>query len=334
MSVSAAVLVSTLLLAAPPAGAVATKAPSVAPGTVQVKHCLISMIDHVRLSAREAGPVLSLPIKEGAVLKNGDLIAQLDDSDSQIKKVATQFEADVAAEQANSDVNVRAGKKMADVAKAEWEQAVEINRINPGAVAETEVRRLKLTWERALLQIEVAELELNVAKLTAKAKQAAVDAADIEISRRKVVAPIDCMVDRLLVKQSEWVQPGQPVAELVRIDRLRVEAFLNAYEVSPREIVGRQVTIEVPTRGTDGKEHIEEFTGKIDFISPVVVADGAYRVTVEFDNRQEGEHWAVQPGMTANMTIKLSAPAATPVITSQPPAKPVSNQFVPPAEQN
>ncbi len=117
------------------------------------------------------------------------------------------------------------------------------------------------------------------------------------------------MVDRVLVKESEWVQPGQPVVELVRIDRLRLEAFLNAYEVSPREVDGQPVVIEVPVRGVNGKEKLEKFTGVISFVSPVVVADGAYRVSVEFENRKDGNHWAVQPGLTANMSIKLGAAA-------------------------
>ena len=306
MNLTTALFVSALALAAPgDSNAVKT------PGAVQVKHCLLTMIDNVKLSAREGGPLVSVGVKEGALLKKGDLIAQLDDDDSQIKKRAAQAEADVAAEQASSDVSVRAADKMADVAKAEYEQAVEINRRSPGVVSETEVRRLKLTWENAILKIEAAKLELSMAALAAKAKQVAVDAADHEISRRRVVAPMDCMVDRVLVKESEWVQPGQPVVELVRIDRLRLEAFLNAYEVSPREVDGQPVVIEVPVRGANGKEKMEKFTGVISFVSPVVVADGAYRVSVEFENRKDGNHWAVQPGLTANMSIKLGGAATT-----------------------
>ncbi|HTN77729.1 MAG TPA: HlyD family efflux transporter periplasmic adaptor subunit [Pirellulaceae bacterium] len=325
MTFTTAMLVTALALAAPPVETSKT------PGNVQVKYCLVTMIDHVKLSSREAGPIVSLDVVEGAVLKKKDLIAQLDDSDSQIRKNAAQFEADVASEQASSDVNVRAAEKMADVAKAEYEQAVEINKRSPGVVSETEVRRLKLTYERGLLQIEVAQLELNVAKLTAKAKLVAVDVGNNEIERRKIIAPMDCVVDRVLVKPAEWVQPGQPIVELVRIDRLRVEAFLNAYEVSPRELAGREVEIEIPTRGRDGQPKIEKFSGKIGFVSNVVVADGAYRVTVDFDNRKEEDYWVVQPGLTANMMIKLGAGASTPVSTSLNGSLKPSSKFVPPS---
>ena len=59
MSSSLAILVSALALTAPPAENPATKSRD----TVEVKHCLITMIDHLRLSAREAGPI----VKMGAV---------------------------------------------------------------------------------------------------------------------------------------------------------------------------------------------------------------------------------------------------------------------------
>jgi macrolide-specific efflux system membrane fusion protein len=182
---------------------------------------------------------------------------------------------------------------------------------------------LKLTWERGLLQIEVAEMEMDVAKLTADVKLATVEAADNEIERRKIVSPIDGIVDHVMVHVGEWVQPGQPVMELVRVDRLRVEAFLNAYEVSPREVEGRQVVIEVPV----GSGKTEQFRGHIEFVSSQVVADGAYRVWMEFDNRKDADgHWVVRPGLTATMKVDLRTPAVrvqSPKLEAAPAISPV-----------
>jgi multidrug resistance efflux pump len=189
---------------------------------------------------------------------------------------------------------------------------LEINKFNPGAVSASEVRRLLFSWHAANLQTEAAELELSLAKLTAEAKQIAVDAAELEIERRKIRAPVDGVVDRILVRPGEWMQPGQPLIEIARIDKLRVEAFLNAYEVSPRDVEGRNVTIDGPV--ANGEK--ETFTGKIGFVSSVVVADGAYRVWVEFDNRKVGNYWVVRPGLTANMAIHVDE-QTTPVAVKQ-----------------
>lgn len=309
--------------------------------SIQVKHCLVSMIDRVRLSANEAGPlaefnideVTGLPIDQGSVVSKGAVLGRLDDAEPRIKLEATQAELDIAKEQAESefaDVNIRAAVKMADVAKAEWDQAVEINRKSPGAVAETEVRRLKLTYERGLLQADVARLELNVAKMTVKAKEAAVKAAENEIQRRKLIAPIDAIVDQRLGDVGEWVQPGQPVMELVRIDKLRVEAFLSAAEVAPSEVAGRPVTIEITVKDPkSNRQKVERFESKITFVSSQIVADGSYRISTDFDNRKLDNDWAVRPGMVGNMTIKLTGSAGQ---TAGAPAKapsPVAPRLTP-----
>jgi multidrug efflux pump subunit AcrA (membrane-fusion protein) len=127
------------------------------------------------------------------------------------------------------------------------------------------------------------------------------EAADEEIARRQLRSPIDGVVDRVLAQVGEWVQPGQPIVEIVRLNRLRVETSLNAYEVSPREVaVGQPVEIEIQI----GPRQVEKFTGKVGFVSNVVVAD-RYRVWVEFDNRKVGDFWAVSPGLQAVMTIQL-----------------------------
>lgn len=336
MTFTSALIVSALALAAPP-----DANPSQANSeSIQVKHCLVSMIDRVRLSSSEAGPLTSfgmdkvtgLPIDQGSIVSKDDILGQLDDIEPQIKRDAALAELAVAEEQANgefADVNVRASVKMAEVAKAEWDQAVEINKKSPGAVSETEVRRLKLTYERGVLQADVARMELNVAKLTLKAKEAAVRAAENEIRRRKLVAPIDAIVDQRLGDVGEWVQPGQPVMELVRIDKLRVEAFLSAAEVAPIEVVGRPVTIEITVKDPkSNKQKVEKFESKITFVSSQIVADGSFRVATDFENRKVGDDWAVRPGMVGNMTIKLVGSAGqTPL--AAPGNKPASSRLTP-----
>ena len=70
MSFSTALMVSALVLSGP--GDANTGRSS--DNTVQVKHCLVSMIDHVRLSASTAGPLASRPLDEGAVVTKLSLI--------------------------------------------------------------------------------------------------------------------------------------------------------------------------------------------------------------------------------------------------------------------
>jgi multidrug efflux pump subunit AcrA (membrane-fusion protein) len=90
------------------------------------------------------------------------------------------------------------------------------------------------------------------------------------------------------------------VLQVIRIDRLRVEGFLNATEVSPEEVADRPVTVEVQLAG--GKT--ARLNGKVVFISPLVQAGDKYRVRAEVENRAENGHPLLRPGMTAMMNIQ------------------------------
>ena len=50
--------------------------------------------------------------------------------------------------------------------------------------------------------------------------------------RRRILAPIGGMVVDVFRRQGEWVDPGVAVLRILRIDKLRVEAFLSAREVN------------------------------------------------------------------------------------------------------
>src|SRR5207253_10136605 len=97
------------------------------------------------------------------------------------------------------------------------------------------------------------------------------------------------------------VAAGETVLQVIRIDRLRVEGFLNATEVGPEEVANRPVAVEVQIAGG----RTARFTGKVVFISPLVQAGDKYRVRAEVENRTEAGTPVLRPGMTATMTIAL-----------------------------
>ena len=82
---------------------------------------------------------------------------------------------------------------------------------------------------------------------------------------------------------------------MVRLDRLRAEAFVNAHEVGG-DLVGRPVTLTVDLPGAPKSE----FHGKIVFVNPESnPVNGQSRVWAEIENPQQTLH----PGLTGSMTI-------------------------------
>jgi multidrug efflux pump subunit AcrA (membrane-fusion protein) len=269
--------------------------------SAQLKHCLVSLIAEVQAPAQEAGALLSVAVKEGDVVQVGQPLAQLDDRQAQVQKQAAELERSAAEAKANDDIEVKFAVASFDVADAELQQSLDINRRSPGTVSASDIRRLTLAKRRAELQIDKCKLDLKVAKMTAEVQEAAVKATEQAILRRKVLSAVDGVVVAVYRQTGDWVNAGEPVCHVVRMDRLRVEGFLSAADYDPGEIDGRPVTIEVDlARGRKA-----QFRGHVVFVSPLLQAGNKYRVRAEVENRQEAGQWLLRSGGTANMAIHL-----------------------------
>lgn len=277
---------------------------SARPKTVILEDCLVSAFDHVQVPGREAGVLDALDPQtslEGSEVRKGDILGALDSEDLIAKEEMAELEIEVAKAQAENDAQVQAMILTKKVAEAELKSAEDANRKQPGTITANEIRRLRLTVDRAGYEIEVATLERANFGRTAKIKEAQLKSVRVEIERRKVVSPLDGVIVKRMKQQGEWVQPGESIVEVVRLDRLRVEGTVDTDKHSPREIAGGKVTVTVqtPDRGEVKAE------GVIEYVSPVVQGHVGFRVWTEIENRREGNHWLFQPGTVATMEITL-----------------------------
>jgi multidrug efflux pump subunit AcrA (membrane-fusion protein) len=304
MPVVASLWLASFALAAPPPLAATPSSPaqSAPARQIELSHSLVSLIEDVQVPAREAGALTSVAVSEGLYVTEGQLLAQVDDQQPRLDKMAAELERDAALAKANDDIEVRYAEAAYAVASAELERALAIERKNAGSVTQQEIQKLQLAKQRDQLQIEKSKLDMRVAKMTAGVHQAAVSSADNAVARRKIVSPLNGLVVTIFHEKGEWVAAGEPVLQVVRIDRLRAEGFLSATEVSPDEVVGRAVQVEVQLAG--GRS--AAFAGKVVFISPLVQAGDKYRVRAEVDNRTENGTPLLRPGMTATMKIALT----------------------------
>jgi multidrug efflux pump subunit AcrA (membrane-fusion protein) len=274
-----------------------------APAAVALEPCLVSLIDDVDVPAAEAGVLQEVKVHEGEEVKPKQLLAQVDATKAKLQEQVVQRQHEQAKLQAENDVAVRFSQAQADVSQAEHEEALAANRISDGAVAAAEVRRLQLTAKRSKLGIEQAQYEKDVAGWAEKVRAAELNTAQHDVERRRITAPIDGLVVEVFKRPGEWVQAGEHVLRVVRMNRLRVEGFVDSAKLGDEELVDRPVKVLVHRqRGTT-----EEFTGKITFVNPLIEASGNYRVWAEVENRQQDGRWLLRPGMEARMTIELKS---------------------------
>ena len=274
-------------------------------------HCLVSLLKEAKVPAREAGVLVELRVREGDAVKAGDVIARIDDSQPNHEKRKAKAEHDQAIAKAESDVDVRFAVASELVAAAEYEKARLASDKLAGSVTLVELDRLELNERKAELQIEQAELERKMTRLGAEAKEVEVDAADSAIERRQVTTPLDGTVVQVFPHEGEWMQPGEPLARVVRTDRLRVEGYVDSARWDPETVRDRPVTVTV----TFADSRVESFEGRIVFTSPLVDSGGDYRVWAEVENRRVGDsnQWLLRAGQSATMTIHASRPPLPPV---------------------
>ena len=276
-----------------------------------LEHCLVSLVEEAKVPAREAGVLMELLVREGDSVSRGDLIARMDDSQPQFEKRKASAEHEQALAKADSDVDVRFAVASELVAAAEFEKAQAANDKLPGSVTRVELDRLELTERKSELQIEQAELERRMTSLAADAKEVEVDAADSAIQRRTITAPLDGVVVQVFPHRGEWMQPGDPLARVIRTDRLRVEGYVDSTRWNPDMVRDRPVTVSV--RFADSRT--ESFQGRIVFTSPLVDSGGDYRVWAEVENRRvpDSTQLLLRAGQSATMEIHASQPQLAPV---------------------
>jgi multidrug efflux pump subunit AcrA (membrane-fusion protein) len=276
-----------------------------------LERCLVSLVEEAKVPAREAGVLEQLLIREGDVLKRGTVIAKIDDNQPQMERRKAKAEHDQAVAKAESDVDVRYAVAAEKVAQIEFEKAAESDRKVPGSVTRVELNRLQLNEQKSELQIEQAQLEKKVSGLAAISKGVEVDAAENAIERRLIKSPLDGVVVQVFPHQGEWMQPGDPLARVIRTDKLRVEGYVDSSRWNPEQVRDRPVTVEVAL--ADNRR--ERFEGRIVFTSPIVESGGDYRVFAEVENRQsEGsQQWLLRAGQTATLIIHSQQPALPPV---------------------
>lgn len=245
----------------------------------------------------------------------------------------------IAALKAENDVAVRHATKSRDASKVEYDRAIQARKAFEKSVSLTEIDRLKLVLERNELEIEKAQFEKELADLqkqiedstiteqdqmvarlklaveqakvqkdvdglTRDVKARAVEVAQLQLARRQIRSPLDGVVVETLRHRGEWLEPGQRVLRIVRLDRLKVEGFVDS-----RQVIGslRGAAVRVLVQPADEEKSVV-VKGRIVFISPEIdPVNGQVRVWAEVENPD----LSLRPGLPAEMVIEPANRTAT-----------------------
>lgn len=350
---------------------------------IKVQSAFVRVLEEADIPARELGVLAALEVREGDLVKTGQVLSRLDDDDAKLAVARAELDLAIAERQAKNsvpirtaqallneaeqdqaqaklsqriaamkaanDVAVRHAIKSRDASKAEYDRAVQARKAFEKSISQAELDRLKLvlerndleiekakfdtalaglqqqiedsaiieqdqTVERLKLSVEQAQLQSEVDALTRDVKARALDQARLQLARRGLRSPLDGEVAEVFRHRGEWLEPGQRVMRIVRLDRLKVEGFVDSREITST-LRGAAVRVRVTPNDEDKPVTVK---GKVVFISSEISAVNAQvRVWAEVENPD----LLLRPGLQAEMiidsTIRTATKTAVPAKTNE-----------------
>lgn len=267
---------------------------------IAVSATLLKIIETVEIPAQQSGVLSRLAPQEGTIVDRGEVIALVDATEKALEVDKARVEFEIARREAANDVNIRFARKSLEVATAELLRSEEALSIAEKSISQTEMDRLRLIVEKNRLEVEQSQEKTAIATLTAQLRETELRLVEAQLAKHEIKSPIQGMVVSVFRRTGEWVDTSDPVAKVVRIDRLRAEGFVRNEEAMI-ELIGApvRVTVEIPQR-----EPIE-IEGKVVFVDPEVdPVNGQVRVWAEIENRD----LRLRPGLRASMSIEAPAP--------------------------
>ncbi|MCA9239163.1 MAG: HlyD family efflux transporter periplasmic adaptor subunit, partial [Planctomycetales bacterium] len=262
---------------------------------VRVPSALLSPLHTLEVPAPEAGILTRLSLSEGQSVQARQTVGLVDPREQQLLVEVARQDLLVAQREAETDLNVRLAIKENKVAEAEYSRAVAINRELAKTVSEKEVDRLRLTFERTLLEIEHARFQQSLTRLKVEGSKADLRLAEDRVKRLWLVCPIAGVVSEIHARTGEWVDKGEDVVRVVTVDRLKLEGYVPV-DAAAEGLVGRRVSIQTPRKSGSPLTA----RGRVVFVSPEAEPVNAQvRFWAEIDNRK----LSLRPGLTASVVI-------------------------------
>ena len=188
----------------------------------------------VKISSEVSGEIIALPVKEGQIVKKGDLLV----------RVNPELYVSGLNRSVSGLSNTKAGLSQADAqfkeAKASYERSKKL--FEKGIVSRSE-------WEKAVAAYEGAQAAKDAAYYNVQSASATVNESKENLGKTSIYAPVDGTISKLDVELGERVLGTQQMAgtEMMRVanlNNMEVEVDVNENDIVKVEI-GDEAKVEV-----------------------------------------------------------------------------------------
>jgi len=272
----------------------------------------LNAFDQTTVSVKVPGRLQSISVDLGSVVRKGQAIGQLEQSDYKLR--VQQAEASLAQARARLGLSpdgsddrvtaeqtgtVREAKAVLEEAKAKRERASKL--ISQGIVPRAEFDTVDSDYKVALSRYQDALEEIRNRQGVLAQRRSELALAKQQLADSVVYAPMAGVVQEKKASVGEYLAAGAPVVEIVRIDPLRLRADVPERE-SRKVRVGQHVRVVV-------EGDVSSYTGLIRRVSPTITQQSRV-LTVEADVPNDGK---LKPGsfVRAEIVTNESSSAIT-----------------------
>ena len=231
-----------------------------------------------------AGRVRALHVDQGAEVKQGQLLAEIDDREARsavqqltVQRDAKKLDAELAKlEIEAADRRIAQASFEAQKARAEFDRQ---KQTLPEFVAPKALQDAELAWQSAAEAVEVAKFNASKARLevqriatTVEELQARLDELSVRLDNHRITAPFSGVITKRYVSVGATVGSATPLFDMVDPDHL--VAWLDRPQ-SELDLVQHSKVVTFTSDALPGRE----FTADVDLVSPVIDrATGHFRL--------------------------------------------------------
>ena len=263
----------------------------------------LTAFDQATISVKVPGRVQKITVDLGSVVQRGQLMAQIEPQDYQLRvqqSEAAMAQARVrlglAATGTNDRIDleqtsvVRSARVLADEALAHRDRQAAL--FEQGVIPRAQLETAEASYKVALNRQQDAREEIHNREAVLAQRRSELDIARQQLTDTSIHAPFDGAIQEKRASVGEFLAAGAPLATIVRMDPLRLRAEVPEREV-PHIRVGQ--TVRVTTEGD-----ANFYTGRIARLSPTITPQNRMLMVEAEVNNHAG---TLRPGSFARAEI-------------------------------
>lgn len=248
--------------------------------------------DTTSVASPVSGTMAQLGVKEGQVVKPGDMLYTLESQQEQARLAEAQARQQQAEAQSK---NLSKGARQAELeslraklryaktqlAQAESNLKKSESLLKKNFVSETQVDNDRTNVQLAEAQVEDARAALRVAKEGARtdeqaaaqaqtvAAQAGVAQVEWLLQQKQVTAPVAGVIQELYVRQGEFATAGSTTMTILHTGSLRVRFFV-PNDLRPKFLPGNQVAVEISGCDKPATARVTRVSARPEYTQPMM----------------------------------------------------------------